>query len=133
MMETIAAKQRVRITITPDRMDRIDHFIAYDSGTREGRRAIRRTASPEFEVMIGEEMYVATIVATKMPDETSWNIPPGTPVAIADINIDDEIWSLLIYTANDCSTRLHVSDILVQYEGEPEDLLERPDLFEPSE
>ena len=134
-----------RVMVTSYDLTQIDKFIGYDEGHRTGVRRIRKTASPDFTVTLVTEHdgdidtmdYDATIVASNVPNDGSTTVAPGDPVAIAEVMIDDTPWHLLISKGIGMdwgpTTDLTPSEVLVQHEGEPEDLLSRPDLFEPTD
>lgn len=141
----IALLRPERIMVTSYDLTQIDRFIGYDEGHRTNGRRIRSTASPDFTVTLVSEHdgdfdsvdYDAIIVASNVPADGSTAIAPGDPVAIAQVLIDDTPWYLLICKGIGMdwgpTTDLTPSEVLVLHEGEPEDLLSRPDLFEPTD
>jgi hypothetical protein len=132
-----------RVMAAQTDIDEIDKFIGYDCSMRTKRRRARKSASPEFIITIRDEHdgheheddFLATIVATNISStSTTTNIAPGSPVAIAEVLIDDEAWYLLVSTSmGGIDNPLMLSDVLIQHDGEPEGLLERPELFEPDD
>ena len=141
-MSTLSIYQIYRpelIMLKREQMERVDHYLGYDSGRREGRRNIRPSARPEFTVVVQtEEDYgniecPATIVVVNMPATSTNQIEPGTPLAIASVEVNGTEYYLLIFTSRAHSSDLDVSDVLIDYDGEPEELLAQPDLFDPED
>ncbi len=118
-----------RIMVSQEEMSKVDRFTGYDTSSTGVNRQIRPTAVPEFEVTIvfldGEtETYMAAIIANRLP--TSGGVAFSEAVAIANVYIEGTEWLMLI-TANG---ELSVSDMLVDYSGEPEDLFRNTHVFE---
>ena len=128
------------ISISDDERGKVDLYIAFDGGKRRGRRRIRPTQGPDFQVNItqvvdGEHRalgYEATIVAcSPLLDGSTVNIAPGTPLAVAEVYIDGESWYMLISAAIDNEVKsLHNSEVLIRSEEAPEVILQEPLLFE---
>jgi len=130
-----------RVLMSPTTAKQIDRFTGFDEGVRSKPHRIRRSSSPEFMITIVneedgdpiDEDYMATIVAVNVPADRSTDVPAGAPIAVAEVVIDDEAWFLIISRGIGLDTSLHISQVLVQHEGEPEELFARPDLFEPAD
>lgn len=127
-----------RIMMDLGNMHKVDRFIAYDKDCRTSGRRIRKSAKPDFEVTIrfdidgeiNDETHMAMIVATNVPHDDSSKVESGAPIAVAQIDIDDTAFYTLVSRSTGMDTNLHISDTLVAYDGEPEELLDQPELFE---
>lgn len=128
------------MTATLDDMDRVDEYIAFDRGQRSGGRRVRPTQSPEFEVGITapvngalrSAVCTAVIVACDVPHKDGTkNIGPGTAIAVAQVEWNDDFWYMLISTSTDNRGEdLRISSVLIQCEEEPEQILRASNVFE---
>lgn len=106
----------------------VEKFLGIKLGKWVGRRR-RKTASPEFTVMIRDDddnfvAHDACIVVNTAPSSPA-PVQRG-PVGVGMVLIDEQEWYFLVMFDTD----LYPSEVLVCYDGEPEDLLHLPHLFD---
>ena len=121
------------VGVQSHQIDLIAKFIGYDYSGRPKNRGIRTSASPDFSVLIreGDDDYTehqACIVVSNVP--IKGDAPLSVPVAIGMVIIDGEEWYLLIRRGEGQNVELYPSEVLVRYDGEPEELLTKTHLFD---
>ena len=109
-------------------VDRIIDYLGIKTGYWTAPRR-RKSTTPEFSVMVRDDednfvSYDACIVVSAALSKGD-TVKRG-PVAVAMMLINEQEWYFLILH----DAGLSPSEIAIRYDGEPEDLLERPYLFD---
>ena len=128
----------------------VERFVGMEPNCPLRTRGASTYASPDFRMYIhnddasaGEdEAYRyndASVVVNRMPEllvQLAFGRPiaTGTPVALGMTLLDDEEWYMLFrYRREGFSHALTCDEVLVRYDGEPEDLMQMSEIFELNE
>lgn len=135
MTTAITAPNVDRILLNQSQMMIIEHFTGVDNFMwRAGQRRIRPSSSPDFKIGVQYKNgdyteHDACVVASNAPLEGG--IEPGSPIAIAMVTIDGEDWYMLISIGQTVvDTSLYVSEVMIAYDGDPEELFQKTHLFD---